>query len=333
MLGVEISEKQKNIDWEKVKKANIAFAMLCCGYGGEYHLKEDAKFWENVRACEKQGIPYGIYFCSHAENRKQAGMEAAYIRSVLQKQKPEYPVMFRLEACSNTLHLERDSRREFAQIFCEAVQQEGFRPGICANKYWFTNLLTEPEFSRWERWVIQHYKECTYAGAYTIWEFTSDGRVDGIPGSVALLKCSKAYAGRGKNGKAENQLPDLHGYAGTSLAGALNTKGYPSDFEFRRHLAVKTGLVRQSSDYKGTAGQNMELLRMLGGTISVSKMIREGSYIKLKPGSRNINTDMPFEEIVYGNTYQVLAVSGISIIFGIKETVIGKVNRDSVIVT
>lgn len=333
MFGVEISEKQKNIDWKKVKGANIAFAMLCCGYGSEYQVKEDAEFWENVEACEKQEIPYGIYFCSHAENQKQAGMEADYIRSVLQKQKPEYPVMLRLGACSTTLHLDKDSRREFAQIFCETVQQEGFRPGICANKYWFTNLLTEPEFSQWERWVIQHYKECTYTGAYTIWEFTSDGRVDGIPGSVALLKCSKAYVDRKTGGKPETPLPDLNGYVGTSLAGALNAKGYPSDFEFRKHLAVRSGLVRQSSDYKGTAGQNMELLRMLGGTISVSKMIREGSHIKLKPGSRNINTDMPFEKIVYANTYQVLAVSGISIIFGIEDTVIGKVNRNSVIVT
>ena len=128
-------------------------------------------------------------------------------------------------------------------------------------------------------------------------------------------------------------LPDLSGYVGTSLVGALNTKGYPSGFDFREKLAVQTALVAEASAYRGTAAQNTELLRRLGGTISVSKMIREGSYVKLKPGSRNINTGMPFDNLVYGNTYQVLAVSGVSVIFGIEDTVIGKVNRNSVIVT
>ncbi len=330
MIGVEISEKHRNINWEKVKKSKIEFVMLCCGTGGTHQIREDTEFWNNVKVCKEWEIPYGIYLCSRATDRKQAEMEAKYIRSVLCDQVPEYPVMLRMEDCNTTLLLNKDRMGEIAQIFCESVKQEGGRAGICANKYWFTNLLTSSEFNRWERWVIQHYKECTYSGTYTMWEYTSDGRLDGILEPVALLQYVSAF----KTGeKTEMVLPDLSGYVGTSLVGALNTKGYPSGFDFREKLAVQTALVAEASAYRGTAAQNTELLRRLGGTISVSKMIREGSYVKLKPGSRNINTGMPFDNLVYGNTYQVLAVSGVSVIFGIEDTVIGKVNRNSVIVT
>lgn len=376
MLGIELSEKQGNINWKKVKKIKNIFVMLCCGYGKRTSMEEirtDKSFDIHVKACENFEIPFGIYFDSYARSRREAEWETEYVSRLLQGLHPTWPVMLRFGDCQWISHMDELLLGDIAQGYCEMVEQKGYQPGICADKYCFTNLLTDVRFDQWNRWIIQHHKECTYAGTYTMWEYTSDGRIEGIAGSVTLLEGHVPYgnsesermrdrqqierekmsrtradeAGAGKTDvdkagmeEAESkesetkgaEIPDLSGYIGTSLVGALNKKRYPSDMDFRRSVAVQTGLVREPVEYRGTASQNIELLRKLGGTISASKMIREGSYIKLKPGSWNINTDSPFEAVVYQNIYQVLAISGVSVIFGIQGTVIGKVNRNSVVV-
>lgn len=338
MLGIELSEEQKKIDWEKVKSIEDVFVMLCCGYGSSESMRmirRDKGFDDHVKACEKYGIPFGIYFDSRAGSQEEAKKETDYVGLLLQRIHPVYPVVLRFGDCQRISHIDKALLGDITQDYCKMVKQTGNLPGICADKYCFTNLLTDIRFAQWDRWVIQHHKECTYAGTYTMWEYTSDGRIEGISGAVALLEGYVSY----ENGRKEKmrewqqiEIPDLSGYIGISLVGALNRKRYPSDMNFRRFIAVQTGLVREPEEYRGTANQNIELLRKLGGTISASKMIREGSYIKLKPGSWNINTDSPFEAVVYQNVYQVLAISGVSLIFGFQGTVIGKVNRDSVVV-
>lgn len=341
--GVSISEEQGKIDWEQVKNAGIDYAMLCCGAGTGSEVKEDEFFRTNAEACMKYQIPFGVYLYSRAKELEQAYREAEGTLKILEAYSPDYPVMLWLEDCDTTLMLKRETIGDIAQLYCEKMMQGGYIPGIYANKYWFTNLLTDRRFNRWFRWVKQHYKECTYAGAYQMWQYTSDARIQGIQGPVKLSECYmddwNMDVHENENRHNENShadsiqsLPDLTGYTGVSLTGALNAGRYPSDFAYRAALAATVRLVPEKSDYRGTAEQNQRLLRILGGTLSNSKMIREGTYIKLRLGSRNINTGMPFEDKVYENTYQVLSISGISVIFGIRGTAIGKVSRNSVMV-
>lgn len=338
-IGVGVSDKQGEINWEKVKESKIDYAMLCCGQGAGSEILEESRFIKNAMACAGLGIPFGAYFYSRARDLSQGKLEAEYTIGLLRNVQVDYPVMLRLGDCDTTLTLKRTKIGDIAQSFCETMEQAGYRTGIYANKYWFSNLLTDVRLEQWERWVIQHYKECTYAGTYSMWQYTSGGKLDGVLTPVELSECYVDYKREGnekervRNRAVEKEmLPDLTGYVGVSLVGALNAKGYPSDFAHRQTLAWRTGLVQNQDEYKGSAKQNQELLRKLGGTISSSKIIREGTYMKLKVGSRNINTGLLFGDEVYGNTYQVISLSGVSVIFGIRGVVIGKVNRNSVIV-
>lgn len=329
-IGVSVSEKQGRTDWSRVKEAGIDYAMLCCGHNVGDRMQEDQFFRINADACMEYKLPFGTYFYSRASDLDRGKEEAEYTLKILEEYSPEYPVMLRLEDCDTTLTLKRGVIGDIAQFYCEAIRQAGHVPGIYANKYWFTNILTDTRFDNWTRWVMQHYKECTYSGAYHMWQYTSGARITGIQGLVELSECY--IDGSGGDRAYKNGLPDLTGYVGVSLVGALNAEGYPSDFSYRGDVAANTGLVSRKTDYKGTAEQNLKLLRRLGGTVSSSKMLREGTYIKLKLGSRNINTGVLFGDEVYGNTYQVISISGISVIFGIRGVVIGKVNRNSVMV-
>ena len=56
--GVDVSEHQGTVDWERVKAAGYEFAMLRIGYrgyGAEGNLYVDARFHENIAGQRQQG--------------------------------------------------------------------------------------------------------------------------------------------------------------------------------------------------------------------------------------------------------------------------------------
>ncbi len=76
MTGVDVSEWQGTIDWEKVKNAGIQYAILRAGYGDDYTSQDDKTWKANVAACEKLGIPYGVYLYSYATTVSGAKKES-----------------------------------------------------------------------------------------------------------------------------------------------------------------------------------------------------------------------------------------------------------------
>ena len=53
--GIDVSEHNGKIDWEKVKSSGIDFAIIRCGYGMDLP-KQDDKYWQyNVTECERLG--------------------------------------------------------------------------------------------------------------------------------------------------------------------------------------------------------------------------------------------------------------------------------------
>ena len=52
-LGIDVSQWNGDIDWERVKKAKVKFAMIRAGYGASL----DQKFKRTVPECNRVGIP------------------------------------------------------------------------------------------------------------------------------------------------------------------------------------------------------------------------------------------------------------------------------------
>ncbi len=184
--GIDVSSWQEKIDWDKVKKAGIKFAILRCGYGSDIKSQDDKYFARNLAECERVGIPYGIYLYSYATSVKMAHSEAAHVLRLLGDKKPMYPVYYDLEDAKTTGKCSKTLILEMAKAFCADIEAKGLVAGIYANKYWNTTYLTDSWYNTKPRWIAQYADKCTYDGEYGIWQYSSKGKVDGIAGNVDM---------------------------------------------------------------------------------------------------------------------------------------------------
>ena len=187
--GIDVSEHQGTIDWQKVKDAGVDFVIIRCGYGDNETNQDDKQWQRNVSECERLGIPYGVYIYSYAMSTTAARSEAEHVLRLLAGHNPSYPVYLDMEnegGSYNQAGLGAKTLGDIAETFCNMITNAGYEVGIYANTNWFTNYLTDSRFNQWERWVAQYNTECTYRGSYSMWQCSSEGRVNGISGNVDL---------------------------------------------------------------------------------------------------------------------------------------------------
>lgn len=187
LKGIDVSKWQGKIDWEKVSKTDVKFVIIRCGYGDNIKSQDDKYFMENVAACEKYGIPYGIYLYSYAKNVKMAKSEVKHVLRLIKeaKAKPTYPVYLDMEDNSQYV-LKNKTLTEIADYFCSSMVKEGYKAGVYANLNWWTNKLNDKSFNQWYRWVAQYNSNCSYKGIYQMWQSTSEGEVNGIYGGTDI---------------------------------------------------------------------------------------------------------------------------------------------------
>ena len=190
--GIDVSEHQGVIDWEKVKADGVDFAIIRCGYGMDQKSQDDDYFLRNAQECERLGIPYGVYLYSYATNPSRAASEAEHTLRLLEGRTLSYPVFYDMEDASTLVAGDYSSIQAnlaaMATTYCDKITAAGYPVGIYANLNWWNNWLTASCFNTkgWYKWVAQFNKKCEYTGTYTIWQHTSSGSVNGINGRVDM---------------------------------------------------------------------------------------------------------------------------------------------------
>ena len=186
--GIDVSNYQGTVDWNKVKAAGIDFAILKVGpvYGNP-----DDSFERNAAECERLGIPYGVYYYSYARSVEDANKEADRTLAWLGGHHPSLPVYYDLED-SYILQdpdFSKDKLTQIAQAFCNRMEAVGFKSGIYANLNWLNNYLNSPSLSGYDHWVAQYNWRCDYAGSYSFWQYSSSGNVPGVNGRCDMNYC------------------------------------------------------------------------------------------------------------------------------------------------
>lgn len=185
LKGIDVSHHQGAIDWTKVK---ADFALIRAGYG-KYAYQEDPYFDDNIKGAYNAGIPVGVYWYSYAGDVESAKQEAEVCLQVINpyKDKIVLPVFFDQEYEPAIKAASYQVRTECCKAFISAVEAAGYRAGMYASKDWLDNRIDAGALpDSCTVWVAQYAGKCTYTGRYTIWQYTSDGSVDGIDGRVDL---------------------------------------------------------------------------------------------------------------------------------------------------
>lgn len=330
--GIDVSKHQGHIDWEQVKADGIEFAILRVGYGNDMVSQDDELFIENADACTRLGIPFGVYLYSYAVSVGMARSEAEHVLRLIRGYNLSLPVYCDLEDEMTTGICSNAQIEEIASCFASVIEAAGYRVGIYASKYWWTTKLTGAIYGQWERWVAQYNSECTYSGDYGMWQYGSDGRVNGISGRVDVNICYKNYpailAGIQEEQPEleDDKLPDLDDYTGVSIAAALKECGYDNSYAYREQLAARLGIV----GYMGTAEQNLDMLAKLGATVKANDKLKAGAAIRIKAGATDLNTGTAYAGYVYKNTYTVVSAKGDVVVFGVGSRVTGKAAKNMV---
>lgn len=185
--GIDVSHHQGTIDWDAVKSAGVDFAIIRCGYGSDYWDQDDEQWRANVEACERLGIPYGVYLYSYATSLDQARSEAAHALRLLEGTSPSLPVFIDLEE-PRTQVLGGEMITQIADTFCSILQQNGYKTGVYASlswwEYYFQDWFTSN--SDYYHWIAHWSSSCGYDGRYEIWQYNNKGSVSGINGRVDL---------------------------------------------------------------------------------------------------------------------------------------------------
>ena len=192
LTGIDVSEHQKIIDWDAVKKSGIAFAIIRCGYGKDDPSQDDEMFARNVAECERLNIPYGIYLYSYALDIEGAKSEAAHALRLISGHNPELGIWFDMEdADGYKLRNGMPSNNTLVEMcitFCEIMKENGYKTGVYANLNWLMNQLNDSRLDIYDKWVAQWNSTCNYTKKFVMWQYTSDGTVEGIEGRVDMNK-------------------------------------------------------------------------------------------------------------------------------------------------
>ncbi len=189
--GVDVSTFQGKVDWKKVKKAGMEFAIIRLGFRGYESGKIvlDSQFENNIEGCIDAGLDTGVYFFTEALNEKEAIEEAEFVIENLKDYKINMPVVIDVEESTNTektrtRDLTADQRTKNVIAFCERIKEEGYDVMIYGNLKSFMIMMNFEELESYDKWFAYYRYPFHFPYKIKMWQYTAYERIDGIEGKA-----------------------------------------------------------------------------------------------------------------------------------------------------
>ena len=183
-IGIDISKWQGNVDFEKLKKANVEFVMIRLGYqtGFGKKLMLDKYYEQNIKLANKYGIKAGVYFYSYASNSKEAKEQAEFVKKHIKNYKIDMPVAFDFEDWKNIwlAKLSIYDINKNAKTFLDEIKKDGYKVMNYGSKHYLENIWDID----YPTWLAHYIKKTNYSKEYKMWQLTENGLISGIQGFV-----------------------------------------------------------------------------------------------------------------------------------------------------
>ena len=190
--GIDVSRYQEEIDWEKVAGDGVEYAFIRLGIRGatEGKLAIDVAYEKNMEGALANDIDVGVYFFTQALNAQEAVEEAEFVLENLEDYEISYPIVLDVEEVTTknprTKELTKEDRTEACIAFCERVKEAGYTPMIYGNLKTFLLMLDMEKLEEYEKWFAYYRTPLYFPYEFSVWQYTSTGKVDGISTDVDL---------------------------------------------------------------------------------------------------------------------------------------------------
>ena len=185
--GIDISEFQDNIDWDKLEEAykrnEISFIILriCENItpDQERKFRPDYKFEEYLSECNKRGIPYGVYAFSRGTTEEEINTETSSLCSYISERltgptrngmdlsfKPSLPVYGDFFDDKDGLQKEimdsgdYDTCMDIIETWCYNMEQAGYFTGVYINSSQYDNMTSNSamkgKLEGYTLWIAQY---------------------------------------------------------------------------------------------------------------------------------------------------------------------------------
>ena len=185
LKGIDVSEWQGTIDWKKVAKDGVQFAVIHAGYGRELSQK-DKYFERNYAGARAAGIKVGAFWYSYADSVARAEQEARTCLKVLEGKHLDLPVFFDQEYEPGILKLSTKTRTDIVLKFLETIKAAGRPCGLYSSTDFITTKLQANRLTAYPLWIAEYGSKLHYTGKVWAWQYTDKGRVAGIKGRVDM---------------------------------------------------------------------------------------------------------------------------------------------------
>ena len=190
--GLDVSKWSKDINWTKVKKAGIDFAIIRVGYRGYGNgdLYQDEYYTSNIKNAIKAGVKVGVYIYSQAISGAEARAEAQYCIKRVKGYNLTLPIVMDVEYAENSggytgrmynANLSRSKLTNMCLAFVDECKDAGYKGMIYANSSMLRDKMNASQISaKAPIWMANYTTNTSYSGDYDYWQYSETGSVSGI---------------------------------------------------------------------------------------------------------------------------------------------------------
>ncbi len=203
-VGVDISKHTGKVYFPSLKATGVDYVMIRLGSRGYStgQITLDENFKENIEGAIEAQLDVGVYFYSQAISQDEAVQEANFVVQNLEpyRGKVKYPIAFNMGFVSNDKSriegLSREDKTAVTVSFLDAVRAAGYVPMVYGDKEWLIKEVDLTKLQDYDVWLSQEEEIPDYPYRYAMWQYNTDGVLNGIDGGADLNICFVNYSER-----------------------------------------------------------------------------------------------------------------------------------------
>lgn len=183
--GIDVSAWQTNVDYEAVKAEGVEFVLIRMGYCYS-DIYMDDYYYTNIENADNAGLDIGVYFYTTANTEEKIREQARWIVEQLDGRQLDFPVAFDWEEWGSfqKYSMNIHDLNEIFYAFCDELEKSGYSGMLYSSKNFLDNFW-ENKINR-PVWLAHYVDETNYTGAFSIWQASAYGRINGISGDVDI---------------------------------------------------------------------------------------------------------------------------------------------------